>query len=61
MRACRSDGFVALIAYLLLAYQKFRSRIGLSLRNLARLVQATNLFRCCDILGLTDCSEMVIP
>lgn len=51
--AVLSQVYVALIAYLLLAYQKFRSRIGLSLQNLARLVQA-NLFRCCDILELED-------
>jgi putative transposase len=46
--AVLSQVYVALIAYLLLAYQKFRSRIGLSLQNLARLVQA-NLFLHCEI------------
>jgi hypothetical protein len=45
--------YVALIAYLLLAYQKFVSKIDLSLHYLARLVQR-NLFQKCEILDLVD-------
>jgi putative transposase len=48
-----SQIYVALIASLLLAFQKYRSKIGLSLQNLARLVQA-NLFRRCDIMELVS-------
>ncbi len=51
--AVLSQVYVALIAYLLLAYQKFLSKIGLSLYYLARLVQR-NLFQQCEILDLVD-------
>ena len=51
--AVLSQVYVALIAYLLLAYQKFLSKIGLSLHYLARLVQR-NLFQQCEILDLVD-------
>lgn len=51
--AVLSQVYVALIAYLLLAYQKFMSKIGLSLHYLARLVQR-NLFQCCNILDLVE-------
>ena len=51
--AVLSQVYVALIAYLLLAYQKFLSKIGLSLHYLARLVQR-NLFQQCEILDLLD-------
>ena len=51
--AVLSQVYVALIAYLLLAYQKFMSKIGLSLHYLARLVQR-NLFQQCEILDLLD-------
>jgi len=40
--------FVALIAYLLLCYFKFLSRIGVSLQNLLRVIQL-NLFRNCTL------------
>lgn len=49
--AVLSQVYVALIAYLLLAYQKFMSKIGLSMYYLARLVQR-NLFQQCGILDL---------
>jgi len=45
--------YVALIAYLLLAYQKFMSKIDLSLHYLARLVQR-NLFLQGETLNLVD-------
>ena len=51
--AVLSQVYVALIAYLLLAYQKFMSKIGISLHYLARLVQR-NLFHQCEILDLID-------
>ncbi|MFU2207946.1 IS4 family transposase [Solidesulfovibrio sp. C21] len=51
--AVLSQVYVALIAYLLLAYQKFMSKIGLSLHYLARLMQR-NLFQQCEILDLLD-------
>jgi putative transposase len=51
--AVLSQVYVALIAYLLLAYQKFLSKIGLSLHYLARLVQR-NLFQQCEILDLVE-------
>ena len=51
--AVLSQVYVALIAYLLLTYQKFMSKIGLSLHYLARLVQR-NLFQQCEILDLVD-------
>ncbi|QLA16729.1 IS4 family transposase [Desulfolutivibrio sulfoxidireducens] len=51
--AVLSQVYVALIAYLLLAYQKFLSKIGLSLHYLARLVQR-NLMQQCEILDLVD-------
>ena len=51
--AVLSQVYVALIAYLLLAYQKFMSKIGISLHYLARLVQR-NLFQQCEILDLVD-------
>ncbi|BAH77652.1 hypothetical protein DMR_41610 [Solidesulfovibrio magneticus RS-1] len=44
---------MALIGYLLLAYQKFMSKIGISLHYLARLVQR-NLLQCCNILDLVE-------
>ena len=51
--AVLSQVYVALIAYLLLAYQKFMSKIGLSLHYLTRLVQR-NLFQQGEILDLVD-------
>lgn len=51
--AVLSQVYVALIAYLLLAYQKFMSKIVISLHYLARLVQR-NLFQQCEILDLID-------
>lgn len=51
--AVLSQVYVALIAYLLLAYQKFMSKIGLSMYYLAKLVQR-NLFQQCEILDLVD-------
>ena len=51
--AVLSQIYVALIAYLLLAYQKFMSKIGLSLHYLSRLVQR-NLFQQCETLELPD-------
>jgi putative transposase len=51
--AVLSQVYVALIAYLLLAYQKFMSKIGTSLYYLARLVQR-NLFQQCEILDLVN-------
>jgi hypothetical protein len=51
--AVLSQVYVAMIAYLLLAYQKFLSKIGLSLHYLARLVQR-NLFQQCEILDLVE-------
>ena len=51
--AVLSQIYVALIAYLLLAYQKFMSKIVISLHYLARLVQR-NLFQQCEILDLID-------
>ena len=51
--AVLSQVYVALIAYLLLAYQKFMSKIGITLHYLARLVQR-NLFQQCEILDLVD-------
>ena len=51
--AVLSQVYVAMIAYLLLAYQKFMSKIGLSMHYLARLVQR-NLFQQCEILDLVE-------
>lgn len=51
--AVLSQVYVAMIAYLLLAYQKFLSKIGLSLHYLARLVQR-NLFQQCEIIDLVE-------
>jgi len=51
--AVLSQVYIAMIAYLLLAYQKFLSKIGISLHYLARLVQR-NLFQYCDILDLVS-------
>ena len=51
--AVLSQVYVALIAYLLLAYQKFVSKIDLSLHYLARLVQRS-LFWQGEILDLVD-------
>ena len=51
--AVLSQVYVALIAYLLLAFQKFMSKIGISLHYLVRLVQR-NLFQQCEILDLVD-------
>ena len=51
--AVLSQVYVKLIAYLLLAYQKFMSKIGLSHHYLARLVQR-NLFRQGEILELVE-------
>jgi putative transposase len=51
--AVLSQVYVAMIAYLLLAYQKFLSKIGLSMHYLARLVQR-NLFQQCEILDLVE-------
>jgi hypothetical protein len=51
--AVLSQVYVALIAYLLLAYQKFMSKTGLSLYYLARLVQR-NLFQRYEILELLE-------
>ena len=49
--AVLSQVYVALIAYLLLAYQAFMSKIGISLQYLARLVQTT-LFQTIEICDL---------
>ena len=46
--------YVALIAYLLLCYIKFLCRLGLSLQQLAQLLQI-NLFRRCTI------QELLVP
>gem|GEM_PF-6676665 len=51
--AVLSHVYVALIAYLLLAYQKFQSKIGLRLHYLARLVRR-NLFQQCERNDLVD-------
>ena len=51
--AVLSQIYVALIAYLLLAYQTFMSKIGLTLQNLAGLVQTT-LFQNIEICDLAD-------
>lgn len=45
--------YVALITYLLLSYLKFLSRIGMSLRNLLRILQL-NLFRNCTLRELFE-------
>ena len=45
--------YVALIAYLLLCYLKFLCRLGLSLQQLARLLQL-NLFRRCTLQELLE-------
>ncbi len=49
--AVLSQVYVALIAYLLLCYLKFLCRLGLSLQQLAQLLQL-NLFRRCTIQEL---------
>ena len=49
--AVLSQVYVALIAYLLLCYLKFLCRLGLSLQQLAQLLQL-NLFRHCTIQKL---------
>lgn len=51
--AVLSHAYVAFIAYLLLAYQKLQSKIGLRLHYLARLVQR-NLFQQCERHDLVD-------
>ena len=51
--AVLSQVYVALIAYLLLCYLKFRCRLGLSLQQLAQLLQL-NLFRRCTIQELLE-------
>lgn len=45
--------YVALIAYLLLCYLKFLSRIAISLQNLIRIIQL-NLFRKCTLQELFE-------
>ena len=45
--------YVALIAYLLLCYLKFLSRIALSLQNMLRIIQL-NLFRKCTLQELFE-------
>ena len=45
--------YAALIAYLLLCYLKFLSRIAMSLQNLLRIIQL-NLFRKCTFQELFE-------
>ena len=51
--AVLSQVYVALIAYLLLAYQKFLSKIDLNLQSLVQLIQ-DNLFKQCEIIDLIN-------
>ncbi len=46
--------YIALTVYLLLAYQKFRSRIGLSVQQLFHLIQI-------NLLGETSLEELLNP
>jgi len=51
--AVLSQVYVALIAYLLLAYQKFLSKIDLNLQSLVQLIK-DNLFKQCEIIDLIN-------
>lgn len=54
--AVLSQVYVAMIACLLLAFQKFMSKVGLTIQNLARLIQA-NLFLKAEICDMAKPPE----